>query len=119
MFSFFSRGVGVAGGGGGGLPIAPHTLRHDVHLEETGHRVHAVEDPEGQADVHDGRPHGELVEIRLGAVVELGPGAERRHDPQLQAGGGANNGQQHTTRFSGAGGRVCVCVSNGSAHGLS
>ena len=56
--------------------------------------MHAVEDSEGQSDVDDRGPHGELVEVRLHAVVELGPGAEGRHDPELGREGGGGGGTQ-------------------------
>ena len=56
--------------------------------------MHAVEDSEGESDVHDRGPHGELVEVRLHAVVELRPGAKCRHDPEL----GREGGGGHTAR---------------------
>lgn len=59
------------------------SLGHDVDLQQTGHSMHSVEDPKGQANVHDGRPHGIAIEVQFCVVVKLGPGTERWHDPEL------------------------------------
>lgn len=63
--------------------LSESSLGHDVDLQQTGHCVHSVEDPKGQADVHDGRPHGIAVEVQFCVIVKLGPGTKRRHDPEL------------------------------------
>ena len=59
------------------------SLGHDVDLQQTGHCVHSVEDPKGQANVHDGRPHGITIEVQFRVIVKLGPGTKRWHDPEL------------------------------------
>lgn len=58
-------------------------LRDDVHLKETGDRVHAVEDSKRKSDIDDGGPHRELVKMYLEGMIELGTSTKGRHDPQL------------------------------------
>lgn len=67
------------------------SLGHDVDLQQTGHSVHSVEDPKGQANVHDGWPHGITIEVQLCVIVKLGPGTESWHDPELWE----ETGEQH------------------------
>lgn len=45
--------------------------------------MHSVEDPKGQADVHDGWPHGIAIEVQFCVIVKLGPGTKCWHDPEL------------------------------------
>lgn len=59
------------------------SLGHDVDLQQAGHGVHSVEDAKGQANVHNGRPHGIAIEVQFCVIVKLGPGTERWHDPEL------------------------------------
>lgn len=72
----------------GGLRRFSSSLRerssgHDADLQQTGHCVHSVEDPKGQANVHDGRPHGITIEVQFCVIVKLGPGTKCWHDPEL------------------------------------
>ena len=57
-------------------------LRHDVDLQQTSHCVHPVEDAKGQADVHNGCPHGIAVEAELCRVIKLRTGSKGWHDPE-------------------------------------
>ncbi|KAF2982088.1 hypothetical protein EK904_000260 [Melospiza melodia maxima] len=70
------------------------SLGHDVDLQQAGHGVHSVEDAKGQANVHNGRPHGIAIEVQFCVIVKLGPGTERRHDPELWE----EMGEQHCVR---------------------
>lgn len=45
--------------------------------------MHAVEDAEGQADVHNSSPHGITIEVKLCGVIKLRPGSKCRHNPEL------------------------------------
>ena len=45
--------------------------------------MHPVEDAKGQADVHNGCPHGIAVEAELCRVIKLRPGSKCWHDPEL------------------------------------
>lgn len=63
--------------------LARESLGHDVDLQQTGHCMHSVEDPKGQANVHNSRPHGIAIEVQFCIVVEVGPGTKRWHDPEL------------------------------------
>lgn len=60
---------------------ASSSLRHDVDLQKAGHGMHPVEDAKGQADVHNGGPHGFTVEYSLFVVIELWPGSKCWYDP--------------------------------------
>lgn len=45
--------------------------------------MHSVEDPKGQANVHDGWPHGITIKIQFCVIIKLGPGTKSWHDPEL------------------------------------
>lgn len=56
-------------------------LRYQVHLKQTGNRVHTVEDSERKSNIYYSCPHCEFVEFGLQGMIKLGTGTEGWHDP--------------------------------------
>lgn len=56
----------------------------DVHLQESPDGVHAVEDAQWEAEVHDGKPGGVAIKRLLQPILKHGVSPKCGHDPQLK-----------------------------------
>lgn len=55
-----------------------------VDLHESPNRVHAVEDPQRQAEVNNGEPGPVAIKILFQSILKLWVYAKGRHHPQLR-----------------------------------